>query len=168
MLNNIYLLYFSYFAVTYPLQGVEADNFEKLSRPRVFKTHQPVQLLPPEIFTKNARLVFISRDVKDVAVSGYFFRKTVLHERLENIEEHFDDFLNDRVFFGPYREHLKNYKGLEGKSNVLLLTYEGVVADWEGSIRKVAKFLGKEASDENVKKLAEYLDFKNMKSEFKI
>jgi Sulfotransferase domain len=154
--------------VTYPLQGVGPDNFEKIGRPRVFKSHYPVQLLPEDIWKKNARVVFISRDVKDVAVSGYFFRKTVLHERVESIEEHFEDFLNDRVWFGPYREHLSNYQKLEGKSNVLLLTYEGVVKDWEGSIRKAAKFLGKEASDENVKKLVEYLDFKAMKSKFHI
>lgn len=150
--------------MTYPLQGVEPDNFEKLSRPRVFKTHYPVHLLPPQVFTKNARMVFISRDVKDVAVSNYFFRKQILHERVENMEENFEDFLNDRVFFGPYREYLSNYQKLQDKSNILVLTYEGVLSDWEGSIKKVAKFLGKEASDENIKKLAEYLDFKNMKS----
>jgi hypothetical protein len=165
-LNIKIIFFFSYFAVTYPIQGVAPDNFEKLQRPRVFKTHYPVQLLPPQIWTKNAKIVFISRDVKDVAVSGYYFRKTVLHEVLDSIESHFDDFLNDRVFFGPYREYLKNFNELKEKSNVLFLTYEGVVTDWEGSIKRVAKFLGKEASDENVKKLAAHLDFKAMKSEF--
>lgn len=149
------------------MQGVGPDNFEKLDRPRVFKTHYPVQLLPPQIWTKNSKIVFISRDVKDVAVSGYYFRKTVLHEVLGSIEEHFEDFLNDRVFFGPYREYLKNFMTLKEKPNILFLTYEGILADWEGSIKKVANFLGKEASDENVKKLAAHLDFKAMKSELK-
>jgi hypothetical protein len=154
--------WFDYYSVTYPLQGVEADNFEKLTRPRVFKTHYPVQLLPPQIFTKNARMIFISRDVKDVAVSLYYCRKTVLHEVIGTMEEHFDDFLNDRVFFGPYREYLKNFEELKGTPNILFLTYEGVVADREAAIKEVAKFLGKEASDENIKKLVAHLDFKTM------
>lgn len=146
------------------MQGVGPDNFEKLERPRVFKTHLSVQLLPPQIWTKNPRMVFISRDVKDVAVSNYYFRKTVLHEKMGTKEEHFEEFLKGQIFFGPYREYLKNFLALKDKPNFLFLTYEGVLADWEGSIRKVAKFLGKEASDENVKKLAAHLDFKSMKS----
>jgi hypothetical protein len=150
----------------YKLQGVEPDHFEKLTRPRVFKTHYPVQLLPDDIWKKNARIVFISREVKDVAVSNYYCRKTVLHEHVESMEDHFDDFLNDRSWFGPYREYLNNFQDLKGKSNVMFLTYEGVVNDKEGSIRQMAKFLNKEASDENVKKLAEYLDFNAMKSKF--
>ena len=130
----------------------------------MFKTHFPVQLLPPQVWTKNAKVVFISRDVKDVAVSGYYFRKTTLHEVIGSIEEHFDDFMKDEVFFGPYREYLRNYEALKGKENVLFLTYEGCLSDWEGTIRKMAKFLGKEASDENIKKLIAYLDFKTMKN----
>jgi estrone sulfotransferase len=147
------------------LQGVEPDNFEKLERPRVFKTHNPIHLLPPQITSKNPRMIFISRDVKDVAVSNFHFRKNVLHEKMGTIEEHFDEFIKDQVFFGPYREYLKNFTALKDQPNFLFLTYEGVTSDFEGSIKKVAKFLGKQASDENVKKLAAHLDFKAMKSE---
>jgi hypothetical protein len=124
--------------------------------------------LPPQVWTKKPKVVFIHRDVKDVAISTYYFRKTILHEHVGTIEEHFENFVNDRVFFGPYREYLKNFLALKDEPNFLFLTYEGVVADWEGTIRTVAKFFGKEASEENVQKLKEHLDFKNMKSELKI
>lgn len=60
-----------------------------------------------------------------------------MREALENIEEHFDDFLNDQVFYGPYIEYLKNFMALKMKQNILFLTYEDFVADREGSIRKV-------------------------------
>lgn len=82
------------------------------------------------------------------------------------MEEHFEDFLNDCMWYAPYREYLKNFEKLRGKPNVLFLTYEEVIADKENAINNVAKFLDKEASDENIKKLAAYLDFKTMKSEF--
>jgi hypothetical protein len=158
------LIIFSYYTFFHQVQGVGIDNFEKLPKPRIFKTHYPVQLLPPQIWTKNPKIVFISRDVKDVAVSCYFIRKLVCHEVIGTMEEHFDDFLNDRMWYGPYREYLKNFETLRGKLNVLFLTYEEVTAEKENSIKKVAKFLEKEPSEENVKKLAAYLDFKTMKS----
>lgn len=164
--KKIEILLCSFHSSTYAFQGVEADHFDKLERPRVFKTHLPVQLLPPQIWEKNAKIVFISRDVKDVAVSCYFIRKLFFREVMGTMEEHLEEFLNDRMWYAPYREYLKNFDTLRDKPNVLFLIYEEATVNKEETIRKVAKFLGKEVSDENVKKLAAHLDFKAMKSRF--
>ncbi len=146
-------------------------NFYELmvnvKRPRVYKTHLPIQLLPPQIWTKNVKFIFIHRDVKDVAVSNYYFRQKCLGENVGSKNDHYYDFMNNRVNFGPYKTYLKNFFSLRGKPNVLFLTYEEVTSDLKAAIRKVAKFLGKEASDENVKELADRLNFKNMKGRVK-
>lgn len=157
-------LSFRFFTDLSKLGGLEVDDFEKIERPRVFKTHLPIQLLPPQIWTKNAKIVFISRDVKDVAVSNYFIRKIGFRDSPGSMEEHFNEFLKDRVFFAPYREYLKNYKPLEGKKNVLFLTFEGVTSDMDGTVRKVAKFLGKTPTEANIQNLVAHLDFSAMKS----
>lgn len=108
--------------------------------------------------------MYISRDVKDVAVSNFYIRNLYFREELDSMEEVYDDFLNDRTWFAPYREYLRDFKNIKDKANILFLTYEEASTNKEEAIRQVAKFLGKEASEENVKKLAAYLDFKEMKS----
>lgn len=44
-------------------------TYDDLERPRTLKTHMPVQFLPDQIWEKNPKIIHISRDVKDVALS---------------------------------------------------------------------------------------------------
>jgi Sulfotransferase domain len=136
-------------------------------RPRCFKTHLPVQFLPHQVWTVKPKLIYISRDVKDVACSLYHFRKNLLHENVESMEENFDDLLEDRVSFAPYREHVLNWKNLPNYENILHMTYEELIADIGNAIRQIGKFLNKNVTDEQVTKLEDYLSFEKMKSELR-
>lgn len=49
--------------------GKVFKTFDDLDCPRTLKTHLPVQLLPDEVWTKTPKVIHMSRDVKDVAVS---------------------------------------------------------------------------------------------------
>lgn len=153
------------FNATHLIQGVDMDYMDKMARPRIFKTHFPVQFLPDQIWTVKPRLVHVTRDVKDLAISFYYFRKDVSHETIASIDEHFEDFLNDTIWYGPYREHSLNYENLPDYDNIFHWTYEQLIADMDGSIRAFAAFLGKTISDEQVAKLKEHLAFDKMKSE---
>jgi sulfotransferase len=139
--------------------GEIVDSFEKLPRPRVIKTHLPIQLLPDDYWKKNPKTIYISRDVKDVVVSNYEMCKNLRNYK-NSIEEFVEDFMNDRVLSAPYREHVAGYKSL----NILNLTYEELTQKTEETIVKVADYLGKPVSDENVAKLLEHLKFDSMKS----
>lgn len=161
-------LFHSYFTSRNIHKNLPDDYFEKLERPRILKTHLPIQLLPLEIWTKKPKIIFICRDVKDVAVSCFYLRKTYYREHMENIEDHFEDFLNDRIHYAPYKDYVRNFETLRGEPNYLFLTYEAVTSDRESAIRKVANFLEKEIDEKNVKKLVEHLDFKAMKSKCSI
>ena len=50
------------------------------------------------------------------------------------------------------------------QDNIFITTYEEMNKDREGVVRKVAKFLGKELSDEVVQKIVELTGFEQMKS----
>lgn len=50
--------------------------------------------------------------------------------------------------------------------NILHLTYESVTSDITAAIYRVANFLGKEVSEENLKLLKEHLKFDSMKSKY--
>lgn len=77
-----------------------------------------------------------------------------------------ESFLSDKYIYCPYREHRINYWNIPDYQNILYLTYESVVRDIEGAIRKVAMFLNVTVSNENLMMLNEHLKFDNMKSEF--
>ena len=44
-----------------------------MKSPRTIKTHLPGNLLPPDIMKKKARIIYVIRNPKDVAVSLYNF-----------------------------------------------------------------------------------------------
>jgi hypothetical protein len=137
-----------------------------MASPRILKTHLPVQLLPDQVWTKKPKIIYVSRDVKDVAVSNYHFWYSLDVKRKVDMHEYFDTFMNGSVVYGPYRESVQNYLNMPDYENIMFITYEGMSADLDGTILNVAKFLGKEISIENRLKLKEHLTFENMKIKF--
>ena len=135
-----------------------------MKSPRSMKCHLPVQLLPDEFWTKKPKSFYISRDPKDVAVSHYHFSNSFLTSP-ENLEDFLDNFMADKIIHGPYRENMWNYVNLPDNENICFLTYEEMSGDLDGAIIKVANFLCKTVSQENIKKIKDYLKFENMKSE---
>jgi hypothetical protein len=140
-----------------------ATSFEEMTSPRTIKSHLPVQLLPDEVWTKNPKLIHISRDPKDVAIS-FFHLSNAFCLNPSTLEDFLEDFLSDAVIYTPYREYVLNYLNLPDYKNILYLTYEEMSADLDATIQKVGKFLGKSVSNENAEKIKDYLKFENMKS----
>lgn len=146
-------------------KGKLMNTFETLSRPRTIKTHLPVQLLPDDVWIKKPKMIYISRDPRDVAVSIYHFgthydSKSSMRTVLEN-------FMRDDGFLCPYREHRLNFWNISEYPNILYLTFESVTSNIDDAIRKVSEFLGVTVSNENFQKLKEHLKFDNMKSKIK-
>lgn len=140
------------------------NTFDTLTRPRTIKTHLPVQFLPDDIWIKKPKMIYCSRDARDVAVSLYHFGTHF--DNSVSMNKFFDNFINDQFFMAPYREHRLNYWNIPDYSNILYLTYESVTSDIDNAIRDVASFLGVAVSDENFLKLKEHLRFDKMKSKF--
>ncbi len=72
-------------------------------------------------------------------------------------------FLGDKLYYGPFWDHVIGFWSRKGDENILLLKYEDMKADLPSVIRKTANFLGKNLSDDQVKSLKEHLDFGKMK-----
>ena len=48
---------------------------KRKNQQRFIKTHLPFHLLPDQISEKNAKIIYIHRDPKDMMVSYYFFAR---------------------------------------------------------------------------------------------
>ena len=144
------------------------DQFMKMSSPRdlpdprFLKTHRHYHMLPESILTSGAKLLYVSRDARDVCVSFYHFcRMTKVHQYRGTFAEFRDNFVRGALVCGPYREHVKGY--LEHSDTVLCLTYEQMHQDRASVVRKVAEFLDVALTDADVDNIVENTSFEVMK-----
>lgn len=129
--------------------------------PRHIKTHIPLSLLPPNILEKS-KVIYVARNVKDVAVSYYYHNKLIrLHDYVGDFETYWNLFKNDLVVYAPYWKHIE--EGWEKKEhpNLLFLFYEDIVKDMKNQIKKVASFLKKPMTESDVEKLYNHLQIDN-------
>lgn len=133
-----------------------------MERPRTIKTHLPVQLLPDDLWITKPKIIFMSRDPRDVAVSMFHYLKH--YDNSLSLEKVLENFLNDQLIFCPYREFRLNFLNIPDYPNILYMTYEAMTSNIDEAIQKVADFLGVKVSQENLRELKTYLRFDSMKS----
>ena len=62
--------------------------------PRVIKSHLPGQFLPPQLWKKKAKIVYVIRNPKDVVVSYFYFTKTIDPPKVDQtFGEFFDEMM---------------------------------------------------------------------------
>ena len=76
----------------------EHPNFEDISKypsPRILKTHLPFDCLPDEIINnkKDAKIIYVTRNVKDVSISVYHFCQLLGNFEGVSFEEFCDIFM---------------------------------------------------------------------------
>lgn len=140
------------------------QSLEEESERRVIKTHLPFELLPSELLNCGAKVVYIVRNIKDVAVSFYNLQKAPTRE---NFKGTFEDFWinleSNHLTFNPYWSHIK--QGIEQyhNKNVLIIFYEEQIKDLRAGIQKIAEFLEVELTDVQLNDLTDFFSFSNYK-----
>ena len=120
-------------------QGVEC--LEKHTRPRLIKSHLPFDKM---MFNKNAKYIFVCRNPFDCCASYYHHTKmfTAAHNFYGNFDEYFDVFVEGKVNYGNYFDHLNGWFKERNRPNILFLTYEEVIKDLRGTVKSVGEFSG--------------------------
>ena len=116
---------------------------EKLSRPRLLKTHLPFDKM---VFNENAKYIFICRNPFDVCNSFYYHKKMMpaAYDFHGSFDEFFNRFIEGKVDFGNYFDHLNGWFTERNRENILFLTYEGLIEDLRGAVKRIGSFLGGE------------------------
>lgn len=74
-----------------PYESLAAQTHQRL-----IKTHLPIPLMPHNIAEVGAKVVYVARNPKDVAVSSYYMYKYNPHIRFTgDFEEFVEYFVND-------------------------------------------------------------------------
>lgn len=127
---------------TAPRFGIDLNAPQK-AEPRGFKSHMSWDDVP-----KGARYIVSIRDARDALVSSYRFMEGWF---LEPGAVSIDEFARASFLQNPdkgYWGHLRSWWEHKDDPDVLLLSYEGMHADREGTIRRIAAFCGIPLDDE--------------------
>ncbi|XP_014239915.1 sulfotransferase family cytosolic 1B member 1-like [Cimex lectularius] len=142
--------------------GNSVEQVENTKSPRFIKTHLPRSLLPKQLFTVKPKIIYVTRNAKDMCVS-YFHYTNLLHDYHGSFDEFCDLFLAGKAPIGPYWDHVLAFWEMRDEPNVLFLKYEEMKKDHKAVIRKTANFLEKPLTEEQVVELEEHLSFKKMR-----
>lgn len=129
-----------------PMMGVDV-NAPQVAEPRGFKTHLVWEQVP-----KGMRYIYVVRDPGDVLVSFYHFMNGSLFEKDTIGMESFahDLYIPGDMPWGSYWGHILSWWPKIGAEDVLALCFEDMKSDLEGTVRRIAKFMGIDADEELV------------------
>jgi len=135
-------------------------GYEERTGPRVFKSHLSYKQIPKG----PGRYIYVARDGRDVAVSYYNLYRS--HNGYKGtFAEFFELFMGGKVMFGSWFNHVGGWWKHRHKLNVLFLTYEELVADLEGCLRRIIAFCHLNVAPERLPLIVERCGFAFMKQD---
>lgn len=100
---------------------------EKMTTPRFIKTHLPFSLLPPNLLECGAKIFYVARNPKDVAVSYYHLNRLIKTlDFVGDFPKFWDYFEKNLHLWTPYWSHINEGWALRNHPNVLFLFYEDI------------------------------------------
>ncbi|KAM8960123.1 sulfotransferase 1C1-like [Pelodytes ibericus] len=137
---------------------------EEMESPRLIKTHFPIQLIPPSFWEKNVKVIYVARNAKDCMVSYYHFHR--MNKGLPDPgtwDDFFLAFLSGNVPWGSWFDHVIGWWNARDKHQILYILYEDMIEDPKRELRNMAKFIGKDLSEDTLEKIKNCTSFKAMK-----
>uniref|UniRef100_A0A3Q2QYE6 Sulfotransferase n=1 Tax=Fundulus heteroclitus TaxID=8078 RepID=A0A3Q2QYE6_FUNHE len=134
------------------------------SAPRVLTTHLPHSLLGPALQSSKARIIYVSRNPKDVLVSFYHFHKMAnFLPDAGSFPEFLKQFLDGTLHFGSWFDHIKGWTSQAAALNLLHVTYEEMSLDLHGTINRVSSFLQRPLLEHELNDCVKHCSFSSMK-----
>ncbi|NWQ76964.1 ST3A1 sulfotransferase, partial [Columbina picui] len=146
--------------------NITSMDFATLPSPRIFATHLPYYLVPRDMRNKKGRVIYVTRNPKDVMVSYYHFSKFMnTLEEIPDFDLFMERFLAGKVLASAWMDHVAGWYSHAEDFNILFLTYEEMKKDLRSAVLKICKFLGKKLSEEEVDSVVRQATFENMKKD---
>ena len=103
------------------------------------------------------------RNPKDTFVSKYHFYNTRPGINIPTFNDFFELVRHDKIVFGDFFDHVIPWWTNRERDGTLCVRYEDMKRDHEGGVRRIAEYLGKELTDDQVLSIVEHTGFSAMK-----
>ncbi|XP_063773961.1 sulfotransferase 6B1-like isoform X1 [Pseudophryne corroboree] len=147
-----------------------ANKLERLKAepsPRALGTHLNYDYIPQSFFEKKVKMLVVFRNPKDTAASLFhFYNNNPMLPTYNSWDDFFPDFMAGKVIFGSYFDHAVAWNKHLDDTN-LLLTFEDMKEDLQGSIKKISEFFGLSLTEAQVNEISDKGTFKFMKENSK-
>jgi hypothetical protein len=149
---------------TYPRSKSDID---RLPSPRIFKSHMPCHMaLGGNPADNPCKYIYIARNPKDVAVSYYYFER---HKSWSGYysgswEHWLRMFIEGTVQRGDWFNHVLSWWTRRHLENILFLTYEALLKDFAGELRRIAQFLDRPLTPDMMNRIGHKTSFNEMKN----
>ncbi|XP_053139150.1 sulfotransferase 6B1-like isoform X2 [Hemicordylus capensis] len=109
------------------------------------------------------KVLVLIRNPKDTMVSYFHFTNNMFCFPNYKWDEFFSDFMNGKVGYGSYFDHLVQWDNYMEDENVMVISYEELKENLNLGLKKIAKFFGFSLTEEEIQSVAEKSSFKAMK-----
>ncbi|ELT87177.1 hypothetical protein CAPTEDRAFT_159887 [Capitella teleta] len=137
---------------------LHSDNFS------LARSHLPYHMLE-EHAKRETKIIVGYRNPKDSLVSLYHFYR--MNRHLGNFAGTFDEFFelfkDKHLIYGDIIDHNLGWWNIRDRPNTMYVNYEDLAEEPAREVRRMAEFLSKEVSDEDVSKIVNWVSFGNMK-----
>ncbi|KAG7325414.1 hypothetical protein KOW79_011730 [Hemibagrus wyckioides] len=141
------------------------DLLKKVKPPRVIKTHLPIQLVPKGFWENKCKVIYVARNAKDNVISYYHFdRMNLIHPDPGSWEEYLQKFMEGKLAWGSWYDHVKGYWKEKEKRNILYMFFEDMKENPRREILRIMRYLDLSLSDDIIDKIVELTSFKAMKN----
>ncbi|ELT92357.1 hypothetical protein CAPTEDRAFT_220732 [Capitella teleta] len=142
------------------------DIIRDMGKPRLLKTHLPEKFIGEKLRKKNVKVIYQSMNPRNALVKYQhlcnFLGKKFLNWNPIEWDDYFEAFKKNEIIEGDWFDFTLSWMPYFDQDNFLCLTYEEAAKDLEGTVRKIAKFLGRELTDEQVTKIAAIRPYDNI------
>ncbi|XP_056135086.1 sulfotransferase family 5A, member 1 [Lampris incognitus] len=134
--------------------------------PRILTTHLPYHLMASALQGSKAKVIYVSRNPKDVAVSFYHYHKLAKFlPEPGSFQDFLNAFLDGTLNFGSWFDHVKGWIcPTVAVDNLLHITYEEMKLDLRSSIERVSSLLQCPLVEEEMNSCLKHCSFDSMKN----
>lgn len=139
-------------------------NLEERPSPRIFATHFHYNMMPTSFFKVKPKVIYVMRNPKDVFTSSFHYYGIASYLVKPGSQTEFlHKFLEGKVMFGSWFDHVKGWMNAEDKDRIMFISYEEMIMDLKDSVTRMATFLEKPLEAAVIETIADKCLFKNMK-----
>ncbi|CAI9575335.1 unnamed protein product [Staurois parvus] len=110
-----------------PPVPIGVDVLNKTPSPRLVKTHLPYELVPISFWEHKCKTIYLARNLKDNAVSGYFF--DLMNKAQPDPgtwDQYVEKYLKGEMAWGNWFDHVIGWWNEKDKHDILYVFYEDI------------------------------------------